>query len=131
MSFARELSLSPKFKDSSARFSMLGQDVGSVTDNFKSLSSEQRKPHFNKWLDAMHEYLRVSNDGQIVIQDDNEKQYLIVENGYVTSPQKKLEGLRKIPENPNGRVAAFLAVRAMLGGRYNRTEILGFMGQEK
>lgn len=127
--FARDLSGHPVFESGS--FSKLGSDVKQVTEKFNELSPAQRKQHLGQWLNAMADYLRVTSDGHLVIEDDKGRQFMMGEDGTVVAvPQdKKLQGLMRIPDNDNGRIVSFLAVRARIVGSYNPQEILGFLSQ--
>lgn len=113
----------------SGSFSKLGADVEQVMKKLPDMTPDQRKPYFNQWLNAMDDYLRVYDDRHIVIEDDNGKQFLLGETVQVVPAPQKLQGLYRIPDNENGRIVSFLAVRAMIIGSYNPTEILGFTSQ--
>jgi hypothetical protein len=127
--FARDLAGSPAFKGGS--FSKLGANVEEVMKNFDKLSPTDRKNYYSQWLNAMDDYLRVTNDGHIVIEDDNGKQFMLGEKGGVVPVPKKLEGLIRIPDSESGRMVSFLAVRAMITGHYNTADISGFTAQAK
>jgi hypothetical protein len=126
-SFVRDLSGSLRFRDGS--FSKFGPDLEQVVQSFDKLDPEERKDYYSQWLNAMDDYLRVTADGRIVVEDDNGKQFLIGHTGGVFPLSEKLEGLQKVPDNENGRVVSFLAARALIVGHYNPAEVLGFFTQ--
>ena len=132
MTFARQLAISQRFNsDGQANFLKLGPDVEEVAQRFHELTLEQRKQYFRQWLSAIGDYLRISADGYVVVQDDKGRQFLIDETASVVPIEQKLDGLQRIPNTENGRMASFLALRAVLGGKYHSTEILGFTSQGK
>jgi hypothetical protein len=131
--YAAELGLSERFADERGvnNFSQLGENIADVGSTYENLSSNERAQHLEKWLKSMQEYIQISDDGRVVVEDDRGTQFLIEQDGSSKVLTEPIGDLNRIPSGVGGQALTFMAVRAVIGGAYEPNDLFMSLQEAK